>query len=359
MEIWGVIEPGGTGVKRAQDRQAMGALLRSVPKEMWHPLGSKKTIKEAWNAVKSMRVGADRVKEANAQRLLKEFENISFKDGEMVDDFAMRISSLAENLHTLKENVDDSQMVKKMLRVLPQRYSQIAISIETLLDLTKLSLEELIVRLRIAEDRLEVESITDKMGRLLLTEEDWLSKYRHRLLLESSLSSGGEKKTGFYSTKPKGGGRGDKKEPVVKLMSEGTPRCKGRCRNCGIYDHWKEDCTRPKKERKEEAHNVEVGPEHPTLMLATVNAVHVQKGSLGVKSSETRMTRQVVHLNEKKVYPADRDEDKGVWVLDTGASNHMTGHREALASLDMFVRGTVRFGDGSLVEIQGIGSVML
>lgn len=68
MEIGHVIEPGGAGVKRAQDRQAMGALLRSVPREMWPTLGSKKTVKEAWDAVKTMHVGADRVKEANAQR---------------------------------------------------------------------------------------------------------------------------------------------------------------------------------------------------------------------------------------------------------------------------------------------------
>jgi hypothetical protein len=33
----------------------------------------------------------------------------------------------------------------------------------------------------------------------------------------------------------------------VKLTSEGTPLCKGRCRNCGIYGHWAKDCKRPKK----------------------------------------------------------------------------------------------------------------
>jgi hypothetical protein len=46
-------------------------------------------------------------------------------------------------------------------------------------------------------------------------------------------------------------------------------------------------------------------------------------------------------------------------VLDTGVSNHMTGRREALASLDTTMCGTVCFGDVSLVEIEGIGSVML
>ena len=77
---------------------------------------------------------------------------------------------------------------------------------------------------------------------------------------ESSSSCGGEKKTG----KPKSGGgggrgergdRGERKEPVVKPTSMGTPRQKGRCRNCGIYGHWAEDCKKPKKERREEAHH--------------------------------------------------------------------------------------------------------
>jgi hypothetical protein len=128
LEIWEVIEPGGAGVKRAHDRQAMGALLRSVPKEMWRLLGEKSTVKKAWEAMKSMRVGADRVKDANAQRLLMDFENIIFNDGETVDDFAMRINGMALDLRSMGETVEDAKVVKKMLRVLPKRYAQIAIS---------------------------------------------------------------------------------------------------------------------------------------------------------------------------------------------------------------------------------------
>jgi hypothetical protein len=68
-------------MRRSQDRQAMGALMRSVPKEMWGTLGAKQTVKEAWEAVMTMRIGADRVKEVNTQKLLKEFENIEFQRG--------------------------------------------------------------------------------------------------------------------------------------------------------------------------------------------------------------------------------------------------------------------------------------
>jgi len=65
---------------------------------------------------------------------------------------------------------------------------------------------------------------------------------------------------------------------------------------------------------------------------------------------------QIVHLAEN-INPVDAPE--GVWVLDTGASNHMTGTRSALTQLDEGVRGTVRFGDGSQVQIHGLGSVVV
>ena len=176
-------------MKRARDRQAMGALLRSVPQEMWQMLGAKKTVKEAWAAVKSMRVGAECVKEANAQRLLREFENIAFKDGETVDDFAMHINALAADLRTSGESMEEIKVVKKMLRVLPERYMQIAVSIETLLDLKTLTMEDLLGRLKMAEDRMGVETVTDKTGKLLLTEEDWAARNRHRLLPEIGRAS--------------------------------------------------------------------------------------------------------------------------------------------------------------------------
>src|SRR6185503_20272942 len=104
VEIWEAIEP-GTNVKRPQDRQAMSALLRSVPKEMWTTLGAKKSVKEAWEVVKTMRLGADRVKDVNAQKLIQEFENISFKDG-------MRINNLVANLRNLGETVEETKIVK-------------------------------------------------------------------------------------------------------------------------------------------------------------------------------------------------------------------------------------------------------
>jgi hypothetical protein len=292
---------------------------------------------------------------------MMEFENITFKEGELIDEFGMRIQSLAENLRALGETITDARVAKKMLRLLPKKFSQITVSIETLLDIDSLTVEDLVSRLKPSEDRVTIDSVIEQTGRLMmLTEEEWLSKYRHHQNSESSSSSGGgDKGSSFSSGKQKAGGHNDMKEPIVKMTSEGMPRRKGRCRNCGIYGHWKQHCKCPKKDRREEVHHVQADTDQPVLLLETVNAVCVEELQSGAQPRTTGVEHQVVHLNEEKVYSTDRDDDKDAWVLDTGASNHMTGRREALASLDTTVRGTVRFGDGSLVEIEGIGSVML
>jgi hypothetical protein len=108
---------------------------------------------------------------------------------------------------------------------------------------------------------------------------------------ESSLSSGGGDKSSSFSTgKQNTGGHNDKKDPVVKLTSEGMLRRKGKCRNCGIYGHWKQDYMRPRKDCREEAHHVQTDVDQPSLLLTTVNAMHVEKTWCDMKPAETGMT---------------------------------------------------------------------
>ena len=81
--------------------------MRSIPKEMWGTLGAKKTMKEAWETVKTMKVGTNRTKEISVQKLIKDFENIEFKDAESVENFSMCIVDLVATLKTLGETIHD------------------------------------------------------------------------------------------------------------------------------------------------------------------------------------------------------------------------------------------------------------
>lgn len=67
-------------------------------------------------------------------------------------------------------------------------------------------------------------------------------------------------------------------------------------------------------------------------------------------------------LHEEKINPNLVDGEAlshdVVWYLDTGASNHMTGSRSQFSELDEAVTGTVKFEDGSFVQIHGKGTVL-
>jgi formylmethanofuran dehydrogenase subunit C len=78
------------------------------------------------DAVKLMRVGDERIKSASLQRLLKEYKNVVFRDGESVDDFAMRINGLVTILRELGEKMEDGRVVmvpKKLRQVVVARCS--------------------------------------------------------------------------------------------------------------------------------------------------------------------------------------------------------------------------------------------
>lgn len=64
-------------------------------------------------------------------------------------------------------------------------------------------------------------------------------------------------------------------------------------------------------------------------------------------------------INEGKVMPKlltvynEKEGDSELWYLDNCASNHMTGQKSKFSTLDSKVTGQVRFGDRSIVNIEG------
>jgi hypothetical protein len=69
-----------------------------------------------------------------------------------------------------------------------------------------------------------------------------------------------------------------------------------------------------------------------------------------------------VFLNEERARVLISDERNPINVpryLDSGTSNHMTGSRDAFTDLDTKITGSVRFGDNSIVDICGRGTVVI
>ena len=75
----------------------------------------------------------------------------------------------------------------------------------------------------------------------------------------------------------------------------------------------------------------------------------------------SRKALKAVNLDEPRaqVYLGRVDgEQEQRWYLDSGASNHMTGSKASFFERDDDVTGTVKFGDGSRVAIQGCDTII-
>jgi hypothetical protein len=77
-----------------EDRRALDALIAAVPLEMQFSLSKNRAAKEAWDAIAAARIGSDHARKTTLQAPRKEWENLAFKPGEDVDDFALRLNTL-------------------------------------------------------------------------------------------------------------------------------------------------------------------------------------------------------------------------------------------------------------------------
>jgi hypothetical protein len=130
--------------------------------------------------------------------------------------------------------------------------------------------------------------------------------------------------------------------------------------NCGRTGHWARDCRQPKKKRANLTQAEE--DDEPTLLMAMVE--EVEYASAPSHTVQLALEeQQLVHLDETKAQAfldtSSRDDDRlEGWYLDTGAMNHMTRHSDVFSKLDLAVQGTIKFGDGSVVNICSKGTVI-
>lgn len=175
--VWEAIEPKDpkVAVEDKIDKRALAVIFQGLPEEILLALAEKKTSKDAWNAIKTMYLGADKVKAAKAQTLKGEFEALTMKENEQLDDFYLKLNSLVTNIRTLGEQMEEVYVVKKLLRAVPSKFLQIASAIEQFGKLEEMSVEEVVGSLKAHEERIRGQTESSQ-GQLLLTEEEWRKK---------------------------------------------------------------------------------------------------------------------------------------------------------------------------------------
>lgn len=354
--VWDAVEPrtANTLVETKKDNMALAAIYQGIPEDLLLVLAEKKTAKETWEALKTMFVGAERVKAAKIQTLKAELEAINMKESESIDEFTAKVTGAVSSIRTLGEKIEEAYVVKKLLRAVSSKFIQLTSTLEQFGDLETMSVEEVIGRLKAHEERLKGREDQDDR-KLLLTHQEWSERRKKGGESMTKLGRGG---SGSSRGRGRGrgrhggrGGRGRGDYSHQKGSSSGgsnnQDKSKAQCYNCQDFGHYAAECKNPRKERNHES-NLILEDDEPALLLTSLE-----------EKSETGE----VFLNEESLKPELRSKggclnQSKMWYLDCGASNHMTGDREKFQTLDKNIRGMVKFGDESKVKIEGKGTIV-
>jgi hypothetical protein len=127
-----------------------------------------------------------------------EWKNMTFKPGEDVDDFALRLNTLQQKMVQFGDDTyGEERAVEKLFQCILEKYKQITHSIESLLDLSTMSIKEAIACLNVIDGN-EPQPLSGHItvsGKLYLTREQWEACQGDGKKGESSPSTGGRKRS--------------------------------------------------------------------------------------------------------------------------------------------------------------------
>ena len=316
-KVWETIEPSST--ESNKNDIATGLIFQSILEVLILQVGEQNSPKDIWDAIKAHNLGVERVKEAKLQTLMSEFERIRMKDSDNIDNFAGKLSELVSKSASLGQTIEEPRLVKKFLNSLPRsKFIHIIASLEQVLDLNTTGFEDIVGRLKAYEER--------------ILDEDNHEEAQSKLLYANF-----ERQNSQWRGRGRGyRGRGRGRQSYERSSMDQTEKkdmSKVICFRCDKPGHFAFRCPERLKKLQEET--------------------NIAETEETMEEAEALYMHEMVFLNEDKIIPKNYKGEEGVWYLDNGASNHMTGNKAYFSELNEKIKGKVKFGDGSFVEIKG------
>ena len=103
-----------------------------------------KTAKEAWKILKTTYEGTKKVKDTKFQMLTTRFEELKMGDDKAFDSFYGKLDDIVIAKLNLGEKIEDSKVVRKIMRSLPKSFRAKVTAIEESKDLYEIKIQELI-----------------------------------------------------------------------------------------------------------------------------------------------------------------------------------------------------------------------
>ena len=241
----------------------------------------------------------------NKATLIRRLVNLKYKDGKSMTEHTSDFQGLVNQLTTMKMKLEDELQALLLLSSLPESWETLVVSLST----------------SAPEGKLTMEMVKDS-----LLNEEARRKEKGESSSEVLVSEKHERRGRSKSRHPQGHGKKD------------TPRGKSqyrksiKCYHCNKPGHMKKECRLWKREQGEGKKD-----EKETNTVATEGDV-------------------VIVCDDSYVSLACQESD---WVIDSGASFHVTAHGDFFTSYSAGDFGNVKMGNSGASKIVGIGDICL
>ena len=131
--------------------KAINAIFYGVSPDKFHKISHVETAKEAWMILETTYKGTKKVKDTKLQMLTTRFKELKMRDDEAFDSFYGKLNEIVIAKLNLREKIEDSKMVRKILRSLPESFRAKVTAIEKSKDLDEIKIQELIGSLQTYE----------------------------------------------------------------------------------------------------------------------------------------------------------------------------------------------------------------
>lgn len=284
------------------DGNAIANLHLALADGVLSSVAEKKTAKEIWDTL-------TRLYEAKSLHnkifLKRRLYTLRMAESTSVTDHVNTLNTLFSQLTTLGHKIEEIERAEILLQSLPDTYDQLIIN------LTNNILSDYLVFDDIAAAVLEEEN------RRKNREDRQASSQQAEALM---VTRGRSTERGSSGSQNRG-------------RSKSRSRKNIKCYNCGKKGHFKKDCWNKKKSGDPESPNAQ--------------------GNVASFSENAEVLFSEATTDESKKQFMD------VWLLDSGATWHMTSRREWFHKYESIPGGAVRMGNDHALKIVGIGTIKI
>ena len=124
--------------------KALNVIFYGVSPDECHKISNVKIAKEAWQILETTYEGTKKVRDTKLQMLTTQFKELKMSEDESFDSFYGKLNEVVIGKFNLGEKMEDSKIVRKILRSLPESFHAKVTAIKESNDLDDIKVQELI-----------------------------------------------------------------------------------------------------------------------------------------------------------------------------------------------------------------------